>query len=100
MLHPRFQGQECPRIPGRFNRQYAVPFAKRWTARHVDAGVFSVTIPVCAVLAVFGDAREQELVVNPNMLRNRVVLDETLRARPRGVAHPLLTDVDCVRVER
>ena len=76
------------------------PVRQTWTARHVDAGVFSATIPVCAVLAVFGDEREQELVVNPNMLRNRVVLDETLRARPRGVAYPLFADADCVRVGR
>ena len=34
------------------------------------------------MLAVFGDPREQEIVVNPSMLRGRIVLDERLAAKP------------------
>lgn len=45
----------------------------------IEAGVFRATIPGRAVLAVFGDHREQEVVVNPNMLRGRIELVEAVR---------------------
>ena len=37
-------------------------------------------VPPRAVLALFGDDREQEVVVNPNMLRGRIEFDETIPA--------------------
>jgi UDP-glucose 6-dehydrogenase len=47
--------------------------------------VFRATIPGRAVLAVFCDEREQEVVVNPHMLRERAtpeaVADAALQAR-------------------
>jgi hypothetical protein len=38
-------------------------------------------VPPRAVLAMFGDEREQEIVVNPNMLTGRIALDEKVAAR-------------------
>jgi len=47
----------------------------------IESAVFEATVPVRAVLALFGDAREQECVVNPNMLRGRVRIDEMIPAQ-------------------
>lgn len=52
-------------------------FAEDAAARG-EAGVWKATVPPQAVLALFGDEREQEVVVNPNMLRGRVALDERI----------------------
>jgi hypothetical protein len=54
------------------------------------SGVFLAKLPGRAVLAMFADEREEEVVVNPNMLRGRVELvrrvdmsDEAKRRRER-----------------
>jgi hypothetical protein len=54
------------------------------------SGVFLAKLPGRAVLAMFADEREEEVVVNPNMLRGRVELvrrvdmsDEATRRRKR-----------------
>jgi hypothetical protein len=65
-------------------RECAVDFAER-AAPLAESGVFSALVPPRAVLAVFGSSHEQEVVVNPNMLRGRVVLDEVVQA-PRHKA--------------
>jgi hypothetical protein len=65
------------------HRDCAVGFADSWAAvYHSPTGVFRATLPAKAALAVFGDEREQEVVVNPNMLRGRIVLEETRQPPP------------------
>lgn len=60
------------------HRECANDFAKGVAAFGVEAGIYSATIPPRAVLALFGDEREQESVVNPNMLRGGISLDEII----------------------
>jgi hypothetical protein len=63
------------------HRECAADFANKvWAG--AEAGIYQAEIPGRAVLAVFGDPREQEIVVNPSMLRGRIVLDERLAAKP------------------
>ncbi len=56
------------------DREKAQWFAERWAIWRVPAGVFAFTAPPRAVLAMFNDRAEQEVVVNPHMLRNRLRL--------------------------
>ena len=65
-------------------RECARDFADA-AALYGPAGIFRATVPGRAVLAAFGDGREQEIVVNPNMLRSRLVLDETLESAEPGL---------------
>jgi hypothetical protein len=60
------------------HRNCAVHFAERYAAYRGDQGVWKATVPPVAVLALFGDEREQEVVIDPNMLRGRVSLDERI----------------------
>jgi hypothetical protein len=54
------------------HRECAVEFAEAWADPYRSAcGLFTATVPPQAMLGVFGDEREQEVVVNPNMLRGR-----------------------------
>ncbi len=46
----------------------------------VPVGIYRAALPGRAVLAIFGDVREQEVVINPNMLRGRIVLSEEMPA--------------------
>lgn len=66
------------------HRECAHDFARRVADRYRrPAAVYRAELPPRAVLGVFGDEREQELVVNPNMLRGRVELIEEI-PRPAG----------------
>lgn len=47
-----------------------------------EAGIYPAEIPGRAVFDVIGGPREQEIVVNPGMLRGRIVLVERLAAKP------------------
>lgn len=59
------------------HRDCARGFAEGWAnLRRQPTGLYRATVPPRAVLALFGDEREQEVVVNPNMLRGRVELVE------------------------
>lgn len=60
------------------HRKLAVQFAEEYAAEGREQAVWKATIPPGAVLARFGDEREQEVVVNPNMLRDRVSLDQRI----------------------
>lgn len=51
------------------------------------SGLFRATIPPQAILALFGDEREQEVVVNPNRLRGHIALEEEVL--PEQTRHPL-----------
>jgi hypothetical protein len=54
-------------------------FAQGWANTYNrPSGLFRAVVPPRAVLALFGDWREQEVVVNPNMLRGRVEMVETV----------------------
>jgi hypothetical protein len=64
------------------HRECANDFAEGVAAFDVEAGIYRATILPHAVLALFGDEREQEVVVNPNMLRGRVQLDHIIPGRP------------------
>jgi hypothetical protein len=46
------------------------------------SGLYRAEIPGRAVLAIFGDDREQEVVVNPNMLRGRTELVSVIEPEP------------------
>lgn len=58
------------------HRACALDFAERILAP--VSGLYMAEVPGRAILAVFGDEREQEVVVNPNMLRGRVTLAQTV----------------------
>lgn len=64
------------------HRECARVFAVGVSREGIESAVFEATIPGRAVLALFGDQREQECVVNPNMLRGRVPVDEIVPAQP------------------
>ncbi len=70
------------------HRDCARLFAERVAATWQDAGVYEATISPRAVLAVFGDEREQEVVVNPNCLRGKAAprLVETVPAEDLEIA--------------
>jgi hypothetical protein len=57
-------------------------FAEGVATLGVEAGIYRATIPPRAVLALFGDDREQEVVVNPNTLRGRVQLHKIIPGGP------------------
>ena len=60
-------------------RECAASFAEDGRASvGIRAGIFRAVIPSRAVLAIFGDSREQEIVVNPHMLRGRIERVETV----------------------
>jgi hypothetical protein len=63
-------------------RECAAKFAGDPADLGIESGIFEATIPGRAVLAIFGDHREQEIVVNPYMLRGRIRLVERVAARP------------------
>jgi hypothetical protein len=63
------------------HRGVATNFADGDAAKGIESAVWHATIPARAVLAMFGDERETEVVVNPNMLRARVILDEVVPRR-------------------
>jgi hypothetical protein len=64
-------------------------FAQAWADLYQSpSGLYRAEIPGRAVLAIFGDDREQEVVVNPNMLRGRVELVSTVEPEPRQ-PHPV-----------
>jgi hypothetical protein len=63
------------------HRDCAVAFAQRYARHWGEHAVWKATVPPRAVLALYGDEREQEVVVNPNMLRGRVALDERIADR-------------------
>jgi hypothetical protein len=63
------------------HRGCAADFAEAAARLGFDAGVFRAVVPPRAVLACFGDEREQEIVVNPHMLIHRIELAETIPAR-------------------
>lgn len=63
------------------HRECAAEFAEAASRLGFEAGVFRAVVSPRAVLACFGDEREQEVVVNPNMLTHRIELDETIPAR-------------------
>jgi hypothetical protein len=70
------------------HRECASRFADATAGLGFEAGIFRAVVPARAVLAAFGDEREQEFVVNPNMLtRDRIALTNRLPAR----ALPTLT---------
>jgi hypothetical protein len=70
-------------------RECAEEFAETWADLYRSpCGLYRADVPGRAVLAVFGDAREQEFVVNPNMLRGRVQLVATIKP-PAREAHPI-----------
>ncbi len=62
------------------HRDCAIEFAQRHSGfpPHPEVAVYRAVVPPRAILAAFGDEREQEFVVNPNMLRGRIVLDEVI----------------------
>lgn len=62
------------------HRECAVEFAEGVAGVGFDAALFRAVVPPRAMLALFGDWREQEVVVNPNMLRGRVSVAERLPA--------------------
>jgi hypothetical protein len=62
------------------HRECAADFAR--VVLHVEPAVYRAVVPSRAVLAVFGDTREQEVVMNPHMLRGRIVVDERLPITP------------------
>jgi hypothetical protein len=64
------------------HRECAEGFAEGVVTFGVEAGIYRATIPPRAVLALFGDDREQEVVVNPNTLRGRIQLHEIIPGRP------------------
>ena len=68
-------------------RECAEEFAQGRADRS-PSGLYRAEVPGRAVLAVFGDDREQEFVVNPNMLRGRVQLVATIEPETREV-HPI-----------
>jgi hypothetical protein len=59
-------------------RECALKFAERSASTGCDAGLFRAVVPPYGVLALFGDDREQEVVINPNVLRGRVELIEAM----------------------
>lgn len=62
-------------------------FAQPWAdAYEQPSGLYRATVPPRAILALFGDHREQEVVVNPNMLRGRVELVERVEPDRRALA--------------
>jgi hypothetical protein len=61
-------------------------FAQPYADIHGEAGLFSAVVPPKAMLAVFGDWREEEVVCNPNMLCGRVRLVERVVISPEAVA--------------
>ena len=64
------------------HREVAETFAEAEAGFGIDAGVWRATVPGSAVLAMFGDERETEVVVNPNMLRGRILREpKCLRRR-------------------
>ena len=64
------------------HRECARGFAVGVSQDGIESAVFEATVPFRSVLALFGDQREQECVVNPNMLRGRVRVDEVIPAQP------------------
>jgi hypothetical protein len=64
-------------------RECAEGFAQTWANLYGRAsGLYRANVPSRAVLAVFGDDREQEFIVNPNMLRGRVQLVVPIEPEP------------------
>lgn len=64
------------------HRECAVGFAESAARLGFNACLYSAIVPARAVLASFGDEREQEYVVNPNMLRGRMSIVERFPAKP------------------
>jgi len=65
------------------HRECAESFAKGWARTYqTETGLYRAEIPARAVLAIYGDESEQEVVVNPNTLRGRVELFETVEPDP------------------
>lgn len=59
------------------HREVATHFAQYHADREQEVGaIFRATVPPGGVLACFVTGEEQEIVVNPQMLRGRVVLEE------------------------
>ncbi len=67
-------------------------FADRWASWGVPAAIYRATVPAKAVLGMFNDRREQEVVINPNMLRGRVELVRTVAA-VASIEHPIFGTV-------
>lgn len=67
------------------HRECAVQFADAAANRDGRAALYRVTVPSAAVLGMFADAREQEVVVNPDFLRGRVEVDREVEATPESV---------------
>lgn len=68
-------------------RDCAVTFAQAWADIHQGgSGLFRAVVPPAAVLAMFRDEREDEVVVNPNMLRGRVSLVDAIGESPESAA--------------
>jgi len=66
-------------------------FAQAWADVYQRAsGLYRAEVPGRAVLAIFGDDREQEVVVNPNMLKGRVELVATISTGETDDAAELL----------
>ena len=59
------------------HRDCALEFDHGYANRYLSAsGVFKAAVPPRAILALLGDYREQEVVVNSNMLRGCIELVE------------------------
>lgn len=66
-------------------------FAQAWEDAYQRAsGLYRAEVPGRAVLAIFGDDREQEVVVNPNMFKGRVELVATISTGETDDAAELL----------
>ncbi len=64
-------------------RECGVNFAQAWAnVYRVASGLYRAELPGRAVLAIFGDDREQEIVINPNMLRGRIERVTTVDPEP------------------
>lgn len=71
------------------HRECAKRFAQAWADLYRSpTGLFRASVPPRSILALFGDDREQEVVVNPSMLRGRVEIVEEVEPEP-AVAHAL-----------
>jgi hypothetical protein len=82
---PLWRGASLTRARGMswsVHRDCAATFAHGAAEFGVEAGIFRAVVPPVAMLASLGDEREQEIVVNPNRLRGRIVLDEAIPAVP------------------
>jgi hypothetical protein len=62
------------------HRDVAINFAQEVARNSIEAAIWRTVVPPDAVLAMFGDERETEVVVDPTMLSDQIALDEAIPA--------------------